>query len=96
MWLAVIAVLGSLLTFGFVLSAEQHFEAVTLGYEGERLRQEAEGLEERLNRLEYERARATTPLELERRARSLGLQRPRFKPGEETPHSGMKTDGIHR
>jgi hypothetical protein len=94
--LAVIAVIGSLVTFGFVLSAERHFAVVTLGYEGERLRRQAQELEEKLNRLEYERARAASPLELERRARSIGLERPSFKAGEDARNAGTKSDGVHR
>lgn len=88
-WLAVIAIAGSLLTTGFVMSARRHFEAVTLGYEGERLRQEAAALEFKLRKLEYERARASTPLELERRARSLGLERPRFKSRKPIPQGAQ-------
>lgn len=87
-WLAVIAIAGSLVTTGFVMSARRHFEAVTLGYESERLRQEAAALELKLRKLEYERARASTPLELERRARSLGLERPTFKTRKPIPRAG--------
>lgn len=78
-WLTVIAVAGSLLTCGFVISARQHFEAVTVGYEGERLRRQVSQLEDKLRQLEVQHGRATLPAELERRAAPLGFSRPRIK-----------------
>ena len=78
-WLAVIAVVGSLISCGFMISARQHFESVTVGYEMESLRQQRAGLEEQLRRLELDMAQASSPVELERRARQLGLERPEIK-----------------
>jgi hypothetical protein len=78
-WLTVIAVAGALLTCSFVISARQHFQAVTMGYESEQLRRQLSQVEDKLQKLELERARATSPIELERRASALGLSRPKQK-----------------
>jgi hypothetical protein len=75
-WLAIIAVAGALISSGFVISAGQHFDAVKIGYESEELRRQAAQLEDRKRRLETERARESSPIEIERRATRLGLQRP--------------------
>ena len=75
-WLAIIAVAGALISCGFVISAGQHFDAVKMGYESEELRQQTAALEDRKRQLETERARESSPIEIERRAKRLGLQRP--------------------
>ncbi|HXG94242.1 MAG TPA: hypothetical protein VNN73_17995 [Blastocatellia bacterium] len=75
-WLAIIAMAGALLSAGFIMSGRQHFEAVTIGYESEDMRQQAIGLEEKLRQLELEYARVSSPLEMERAAQHIGLQRP--------------------
>ena len=75
-WLAAIGVAGALLSCGFVISARQHFEAISVGYQSEELRRQSAQLEERLRQLELEYARATSPVEIERRAQKLGLVRP--------------------
>lgn len=75
-WFAAIGVAGALLSFGFVLSARQHFEAVSTGYQTEELRQRSMELEERIRQLELEYARASSPVEIERRAQKMGLERP--------------------
>ena len=75
-WLAIIAVAGALISCGFVISAGQHFDAVKIGYESEELRRQSSELEERKRQLETERARESSPIEIERRAKRLGLQRP--------------------
>lgn len=79
-WLAAIGVAGALLSCGFIISARQHFEAISVGYQSEELRRQSERLEERLRQLELEYARASSPVEIERRAQKLGLGRPRNKP----------------
>lgn len=78
-WLAIIALAGSLLCAGFVISGQQHFEAVSLGYKNEELRQKAVELEEKLRQLELDYARASSPVEVEQRAQEIGLQRPEAK-----------------
>ncbi|HXU07366.1 MAG TPA: hypothetical protein VN743_00110 [Blastocatellia bacterium] len=75
-WLAAIGVAGALLSGGFVLSARQHFEAISVGYQSEELRRQSAQLEERLRQLELEYARASSPVEIEKRAQKLGLERP--------------------
>jgi hypothetical protein len=78
-WLAVIAVAGSLISCGFMISARQHFASVGVGYEKESLREKRVVLEEQLRELELDLARASSPVELERRARQVGLERPEMK-----------------
>lgn len=75
-WLTAIVVAGALLSCGFVMSARQHFSAVSIGYQSEEFRRQSDQLEERLRQLELEYSRASSPLEIERRARKLGLERP--------------------
>ena len=75
-WLAVIAVAGVLLSCGFVISARQHFEAISVGYQTEELRRQASQLDEKLRQLELEHARASSPVEIEQRAKKIGLERP--------------------
>jgi hypothetical protein len=78
-WLGVIAVAGTLLSCGFVISARQHFEAISIGYQSEQLRRQAGQLEEKQRQLELEYARASSPVEIERRAQKMGLERPQSK-----------------
>lgn len=75
-WLVAIVVAGALLSCGFVISARQHFEAISVGYQSEEMRRQSAQLEERLRQLELEYARVSSPVEIERRAQKLGLERP--------------------
>jgi hypothetical protein len=75
-WLVAIGVAGALLSCGFVISARQHFEAISVGYQSEEMRRQSAQLEERLRQVELEYARASSPVEIERRAQKLGLERP--------------------
>jgi hypothetical protein len=75
-WLAAIGVAGALLSGGFVISARQHFEAISVGYQSEELRRQSAQLQEQLRQLELDYSRASSPLEIERRAQKLGLERP--------------------
>ena len=87
-WLAAIGVAGALLSCGFVISARQHFEAISVGYQSEELRRQSAQLEERLRQLELDYARAASPVEIERRAQKLGLERPDKKLSEAQPVNG--------
>jgi hypothetical protein len=75
-WLGVVAMAGALLSCGFVISARQHFEAISVGYQSEQLRRQAAQLEEKQRQLELEYARASSPVEIERRAHKMGLEQP--------------------
>jgi len=92
-WLGVVAVAGALLSCGFVISARQHFEAISIGYESEQLRRKASQLEEKQRQLELEYARASSPVEIERRAQKIGLEQPQSKtPSIRRPNNaGPKT-----
>ncbi len=75
-WLAILTVAGALLSCGFVISARQHFEAISIGYQSEELRRQAFQLEEKRRQLELDYARASSPIEIEKRARKIGLEQP--------------------
>jgi hypothetical protein len=83
-WLAAIGVAGALLCCGFVISARQHFEAISVGYQSEELRRQSAQLEEKLRQLELDYARASSPGEIERRAQKMGLERPDKKKSEKS------------
>ncbi|MCI0486165.1 MAG: hypothetical protein L0229_06145 [Blastocatellia bacterium] len=89
-WMIVIAVAGTLVSSGFIISARKHFKAVELGYQNEDLRREAIQLEEKKRQLELERARALLPPEIERRARNLGLERAGKATAQNRPRADSK------
>ncbi|HLG14145.1 MAG TPA: hypothetical protein VJH03_06375 [Blastocatellia bacterium] len=80
-WLGGLVLAGVVLAMGFIVGANKHFEAVTLGYEGEEMRRQAAQLEDRLRQLELERSRAMSPFNLEQEAKKLGLERPDAQKG---------------
>jgi len=59
---------------GFLYAGGQHFAALRLGYQTEKLRTVRDELAEEQHRLLLEREAATSPLRLERAARRLGMQ----------------------
>lgn len=75
-WLSVIAMAGALLSCGFVISARQHFQAISVGYQNEEMRRQAAQLEEKQRQLELEYARLSSPVEIEKRAQQAGLAQP--------------------
>lgn len=94
-WLTIIAIAGALVSGGFVISAGQHFEAVQLGYQSEELRKQATELDEKLRQLELQYARASSPVEIEKRAQKIGLERPKPKAKEAKAHNA-KANNIRR
>lgn len=92
-WLAAIGVAGALLSCGFIISARQHFEAISIGYQSEQLRRQSVQLEERLRQLELEYARASSPLEIERRAQKLGLERADKKASDQSANANSNRRG---
>jgi hypothetical protein len=89
-WLTVIAIAGALVSGGFVISAGNHFEAVQLGYQSEELRKQAAELDEKLRQLELQYARASSPVELEKRAQKMGLERPKPKTNDAKAQDAKK------
>ena len=75
LWLIAIAVAGTLVSGGFVISARQHFRALEIGYQSEELRRKAIQLKAKKRQLEMERARAASRLELDQQALKLGMER---------------------
>jgi cell division protein FtsL len=65
---------GLTLAGGFVYAGGQHFAALKLGYETEKLRKVRNALAEDQHRFLLEREAAVSPARLERAARELGMQ----------------------
>ena len=65
---------GLVIACGFVYAGGQHFSALRLGYQTEKLRTIRDELTEEQHRLLLEREAAASPLRLERAARKLGMQ----------------------
>ena len=65
---------GLVIACGFVYAGGQHFVALRLGYQTEKLRTVRDELTEDQHRLLLEREAAASPLRLERAARRLGMQ----------------------
>jgi cell division protein FtsL len=72
--LALILGCGLILAGGFVYAAIQHFGALRLGYQTEKLRAQLDNAREEQRRLMLEREAAASPARLERAARQLGMQ----------------------
>ncbi|HEY6330101.1 MAG TPA: hypothetical protein VI756_12250 [Blastocatellia bacterium] len=72
-WLSAIAIVGTLLSCSFLISARRHFQAVELGYQKESLRGQAAALEKRVESLELERDRAGSVGEIKKRADHVGM-----------------------
>jgi len=72
--LALILGCGFILAGGFVYAGIQHFTALRLGYQTEKLRAQLDNAREDQRRLMLERETASSPARLERAARQLGMQ----------------------
>jgi hypothetical protein len=79
-WLTVIALAGAVLSCGFVISARQHFQAISVGYQSEQMRRQTAQIEEKRRQLELEYARLASPVEIEKRAQKIGLAQPQNQP----------------
>src|SRR5204863_6534078 len=65
---------GLLLAGGFVYAGGQHFAALKLGYQTEKMRNSLTEAREEQRRLTVEKEIAASPARLERAARQLGMQ----------------------
>jgi cell division protein FtsL len=72
--LALLLLCGLVLASGFVYAGVQHFGALRLGYETEKLRSELDKAQEEQKRLMMAREAAVSPIRLEQAARQLGMQ----------------------
>jgi cell division protein FtsL len=72
--LALILGCGLILAGGFVYAGIQHFGALRLGYQTEKLRAQLDNAREEQRRLMLAREAAASPARLERAARQLGMQ----------------------
>ncbi len=72
--LVLLLVCGLFLAGGFVYAGGQHFAALRLGYQTEKLRLALENAREEQRRLLLEREAASSPARLETAARKLGMQ----------------------
>ncbi len=65
---------AAILAIGFLYAGHQHFAALRLGYETEKLRNALTGAKEEQRRLTVQREVAASPGRLEQAARQLGMQ----------------------
>jgi cell division protein FtsL len=65
---------AAILAIGFLYAGHQHFAALRLGYETEKLRNTLTDAKEEQRRLTVQREVATSPARLEQAARQLGMQ----------------------
>ena len=72
--LALVLLCGLVLASGFVYAGVQHFGALRLGYETEKLRADLAKAQEEQKRLFMAREAAVSPIRLEQAARRLGMQ----------------------
>ncbi len=72
--LALLLLCGLVLASGFVYAGVQHFGALRLGYETEKLRNDLEKERQEQKRLLMAREAAVSPIRLEQAARQLGMQ----------------------
>ena len=93
-WLGIVVVAGALLASGFIISARQHFEAISLGYQSEELRRQSTQLDEKLRQLELEYARAASPVEIDKRAEKIGLERPDKKTPDDPSARTKKAEPL--
>jgi hypothetical protein len=84
-WLSAAAIAGTLISCSLLVSAQQHFSAVKLGYERESLKVTGAGLEQELQKLQLERDKVASLKEIEKRASMAGMV-------AETP-SGVRRPG---
>lgn len=72
--LALLLLCGLVLASGFVYAGVQHFGALRLGYETQKLRADLDKAQEEQKRLLMAREAAVSPVRLEQAARQLGMQ----------------------
>src|SRR5260370_39841757 len=72
--LALLLLCGLVLAGGFVYAGVQHFAALRIGYQTEKLRRVGDQLAQDQRRYLLEREAAASPARLERAARQLGMQ----------------------
>jgi cell division protein FtsL len=65
---------GAILAVGFLYAGHQHFAALHLGYETEKLRNALTDAREEQRRLTVQKETAASPARLEQAARQLGMQ----------------------
>ena len=71
--LALLLLCGLVLASGFVYAGVQHFDALRLGYETEKLRGDLDKAQEEQKHLLMTREAAVSPIRLEQAARQLGI-----------------------
>jgi hypothetical protein len=75
-WLTVIAVAGAIVAAGFVISARQHFKAVSIGYQSTEIRRQVTQLEEERDRLQSQMDSISSDIDIEKLALDKGFKRP--------------------
>jgi hypothetical protein len=82
---------GFIIVAGFLFAARQHFGAINLGIENSELRKQRDELSTEQRRLKISREIAYSPLELEKAALKIGLQKTTFANLSETVAYSSKT-----
>jgi hypothetical protein len=86
---------GFIIVAGFLFAARQHFGAINLGIENSELRKQRDELSTEQRRLKISREIAYSPLELEKAALKMGLQKTTFVNISETmAYSGKSTSAA--
>jgi cell division protein FtsL len=83
---------GLVLAGGFVYAGIQHFGALRLGYQTERLRAQLDSAREEQRRLTLQRESVASPARLERAARQLGMQP--LQAGQIDPLKAVATQAV--
>jgi hypothetical protein len=88
---------GFIIVAGFLFAARQHFGAINLGIENSELRKQRDELSTEQRRLKISREIAYSPLELEKAALKIGLQKTTFTNISETmAYSGKSTSAVEK
>jgi hypothetical protein len=66
---------GGILVVGFFFAARQHFSAISLGMKNAELRKQRDELQTEERRLKVSREMAFSPVELEKAAKNIGLEK---------------------
>jgi hypothetical protein len=87
-------VFGFIIVAGFLFAARQHFGAINLGIENSELRKKRDELSTEQRRLRISREIAYSPLELEKAALKIGLQKTTFADVAETMAYSNKSNSA--
>ncbi|MBI4853522.1 MAG: hypothetical protein HY819_17145 [Acidobacteria bacterium] len=82
-WIFLTIGVACIITYSFVLAAQNHFAALELGYKSEELKRQRDKLELEQRKLTLEMERKLSPQRLDTKAQEQGLSLPVAKPTKE-------------